>query len=206
MTFIENPIKGGRPPKDMIAILKRSFSWRLISLKLILFEVSNLNLVEVQTIKIIMMEYIIKYRIVIFRVREAMKISHPEWAIDEYVKIIFVLNWLSPPKAPTIADKEAIRGRSLIFIKRVSISKGATFCQVKRIRIRAQLIFLATCGNHIWSGATPIFNLKDRKIIVSEDNNNVLRVKEVSIRKKINRKVEANAWIIKYLIEASVSL
>lgn len=157
-------------------------------------------------IKIIMKEYILKYKIVILRAKEVMKISHPEWAMDEYVKIIFMLNWLSPPKAPIIADKEAINGRSLIFIKRVSMSKGATFCQVKRIRTIGQLIFLATCGNHIWSGAAPIFNLKDRKIIVNEDKNSVLRVKEESIRKKINRKVEANAWIIKYLIEASVSL
>jgi len=58
---------------------------------------------------------------------------HPLWAIEEYVMMVFVSSWFSPPIVPTVNAAKATV--TILFILKHEIkSRGATFCHVNKIK------------------------------------------------------------------------
>lgn len=81
---------------------------------------------------------------------------------------------------------------------------GAIFCQVKIIRHKGHDKKLETWGNQKCKGANPLFIAKDKIIKISGINKIFISVKKkLIVIEKIN-KIEAKAWVKKYLIAASV--
>jgi len=91
-----------------------------------------------------------------------------KWEIDEYAIIFFRELILNPPRAP-IRQDERIRIKITKNLgaenRRIS---GATFCQVRRIKLWNQLINSITWGNQKWVGAIPAFTPKDIEIKLLE--------------------------------------
>lgn len=92
---------------------------------------------------------------------------------------------------------------------RLIISRGANFCQVSNKNKVIQAIFLATLGNHKWSGAPPSLRTKERTINnelqLLENIEYQEKVFEYMISEAIISKLDLNLWIIKYFIEDSAS-
>jgi len=113
-----------------------------------------------------------------------------------------VSSWFNPPKVPTAKDiKETI---IILFILKQEIkSRGATFCQVNKIKHWGQWSLFIILGNQKCRGGMPAFINKDIKIKNSAVS--ILRAIEEDIVKLtlIISKVEASACTKKYLIEAS---
>jgi len=66
--------------------------------------------------------------------------------------------WLRPPHAPKIAVREAISISRWVWrwINTFAVAaKGASFCQVIRIRAAGQEVFAVTAGSQWCKGATP---------------------------------------------------
>lgn len=112
------------------------------------------------------------------------------------------------PIAPPIRAFIAAISRSILdevpFIIKTMMDKGASFCQVDKIKQDIHEMEVITEGYHKWQGAMPIFNNRDI-------SNNIL-MKFIGIEKLNQRDIldisiilEPKAWAKKYLIEASVS-
>lgn len=92
---------------------------------------------------------------------------------------------------------------------RLSISKGATFCQV-RIRNKViQAIFFVILGSQKWRGAPPSFKTKERiiKTVTKLLENMEYQDKLIlyMITDAMMRTLELILWMMKYFIEASAS-
>jgi len=84
------------------------------------------------------------------------------------------------------------------------INRGASFCQVDRIRQDTHEIEDITAGYHVWQGAAPSFRITD----IRRMEENSVDGSGVSIHKDIlliNIRLDPSACAKKYLIAASDS-
>lgn len=84
----------------------------------------------------------------------------------------FIINWLNPPSAPTIAENIEIVIKYLD-VKAIITKKGATFCHVKIKIFCVQFKPTVTWGNQKWKGAAPNF------IEIEEINSNSIASKVI---------------------------
>lgn len=141
-----------------------------------------------------------------FKDKEDRVKSHPEWAIDEYVKMSLTLVWFNPPKAPTIPDARIAIKINSPPLKCIIRIKGAIFCQVKIKNAWNQGAVIKTWGNHKWNGATPNLIIRDAEISKDSPENNKKLEEMYLIIKEAIKITEAMAWGKKYLIALSVAL
>jgi len=110
---------------------------------------------------------------------------------------------LSPPTAPRITAKVAAL-MVLLSLMLIIRSKGAIFCQVKRMKHWVQFNLLIISGNQKCRGGTPAFRIKEKKIRLSRDSIVISLALIIVKVVLIISKIEPKAWIKKYLMEASV--
>lgn len=82
------------------------------------------------------------------------------WAIDEYAMILRSCVWFSPPQPPTITEsKDIVRSRFRLMLGKMEykMDKGASFCQVRRIRPDDRGMPCVTSGTQKWKGDRPSF-------------------------------------------------
>jgi hypothetical protein len=80
---------------------------------------------------------------------------------------------------------------------------GAIFCHVSKIVPWVQLINSITWGNQKWVGAIPIFTPRATEINLLKEDITILDVILIKIKPDKIIKIDARAWVIKYLIDAS---
>jgi len=113
--------------------------------------------------------------------------------------------WFNPPIAPATADNTLAVIANLKFIEQIKI-KGAIFCHENKSIHWNQFKYILTWGNQKWKGANPAFIKRaEVKIISRFSKFKYSWFKNLKFTPKIN-KIDAIAWVKKYLIEASVSL
>jgi len=92
------------------------------------------------------------------------------WEIEEYATIFFKDLMLNPPRHPKIQE-ERIKIRTVKNLGEENRrTRGAIFCQVKRIALWNQLINSMTWGNQKWVGAIPAFTPREMEIILLSDS------------------------------------
>jgi len=112
---------------------------------------------------------------------------------------------LSPPIVPTI--RANIATIIILFILKHAIkSRGATFCQVNKIKHWGQCKHCIMFGNQKCRGGIPAFISREKKIKISNVSILIARDDSMIRLTLIISMVEAKAWIRKYLIEASTSI
>lgn len=149
--------------------------------------------------------YIKKYDVqYIFLNNEAIN-NHPVWAIEEYVIISFIINWLNPINAPINAEHKD-RINKYFDEKDIITKNGAIFCHVKIIIFCIQFKPQTTWGNQKWKGAAPSFIAREQinRASINSKFNELKKKKFIAIEKIII--IDAIAWDRKYLIADSVRL
>jgi len=103
-----------------------------------------------------------KYKIDAFGLYTASNLSiHPMCPIEEYAIITRSRDWFIPIRPPTRALTPAATIMNWLFfcgIKKARIIKGASFCQVDRIRQEVHEIEDITEGYQKWQGTLPNFS------------------------------------------------
>jgi len=124
---------------------------------------------------------------------------HVELLIDDIAKILRIEFWFKP-KIEFIVSNVIKKIIFLSIFKYEIIIKGVIFCQVIIIKHENQFNPSNIEGNHKWNGIN--LNFINNGIIINKlllfINNRFLLIK------KINKIIEAKAWIKKYFIVASI--
>lgn len=148
---------------------------------------------------------------------QAAKIIQPKWPTDEYARIDRICVWFIPPNPPTKLDPLAkTHARRITEYKSAtSISvpirkRGATFCQVARIRQDSQGNPAITLGNQKWKGNTPILVKRPARMAITapeEKGSEGSQVKEMEQASKLPKikRPDPRAWTIKYFTADSLS-
>lgn len=131
---------------------------------------------------------------------------HAPWMIDEYVKIILMLFWLSPPAAPVMADETIIMVGAHPILNLENKINGAIFCHTNIITHMCHSMNIMIWGNQKCSGANPDFTAKIKIIIIFIVSWLNLKIKEKSRIVVTIKTIDAMAWGIKYLMADSVEL
>lgn len=193
----KNPIKGGRPPKDIRVVV------RLLNLTKLKEDCLRWWIEEVllsfktRRTHTIITEYRVKYRAHAVSWYSMLSSIQDMWEIEEYANSLRKEDWLIAPRHLTTADrvKIAIRGGLLI---EDSIYMGIIFCHVlksvKLIQVRPSL----TWGNQKNKGNSPSFLHKASIVNLSVKYSHITFC-PISIE-KINREL-AKVWTMKYFIE-----
>ena len=83
---------------------------------------------------------------------------------------------MRPPNPPTMAFREAKRNSNKEGVaEERRRARGATFCQVDRVRHRGHLIEFITEGNQKWKGAIPSLIIRAKDIIKGRDKEKELK-------------------------------
>lgn len=124
---------------------------------------------------------------------------HVELLIDDIAKILRIEFWFKP-KIEFIVSNIIKKIIFLSIFKYEIIIKGVIFCQVIIIKHENQFNPSNIEGNHKWNGINLNFINNGRIInkLLLFINNRFLLIK------KINKIIEAKAWIKKYFIVASI--
>jgi hypothetical protein len=133
-------------------------------------------------------------------------VIHPIWPIDEYARSGRKCVWFIPITPPIKAFILAVIASSILdsvlAIVIISKAKGASFCQVDRIKQFIHDSDAITEGYQKWHGAIPnLINIA--AMIVHIEKFCITGWYVIDIPNSIN--IDPKAWDIKYLIEASVS-
>lgn len=122
------------------------------------------------------------------------------WLIEEKAKSLRNSIWLTPPSAPTTADRTLLTKIKVLFPLITQYDNkyiGAIFWTVIKITHWTQDKPSITWGNQKCTGAAPNFNNNDI-------HNMCIKLKEIKINTEPNTiKAEPKAWIKKYFKEAS---
>lgn len=113
---------------------------------------------------------------------------------------------MTPLKDPITADIVAKKVTQITLENAAIKNKGAIFCQVSKINIGPHFIFFVVCGNQRCRGAAPIFRARAIKIIGVLKSKNKKEASCILSKENVNRRTEAKACTIKYLIAVSVKL
>lgn len=161
-----NPINGGSPPRLIIDVIYVIFSTRDKFIELIWLMNIILYFLNVIQIVAVMILYMTKYIIQLFRVFIVI-IIHARWLIDEYAIILRSDVWLIPPIAPIAVDIITVIINTFSWgLMFIIIDSGAIFCQVINKMHLFQSILDMISGTHMWNGAAPSFTSRDIKVIV----------------------------------------
>lgn len=203
-SFGKNPKRGGSPAKEKIAIIKFNFSknsvllidgWLMNSVW-VLFKIK----IAIPSIRQYIKKYINHVNLLII-IAASIQL---ELVIEENVIIFLIELEVIPPNLPIKAEVAMMMGikRSGLIIDNSQI--GAIFCHDSIIIICVQFKLQITWGNHKWVGAKPAFTIRAKvsKVVLLTPHLSLI-VESCLIAVKIIKDEEI-AWIIKYLIAASV--
>lgn len=208
ISFGINPVSGGTPARDNIAILIINviamFVLNRLWSVLIVFELMFLIIKKIGSTTI---EYIMKYIMQNTDLLiDSIDVIHPIWPIDEYASSGRRWVWFIPSIPPINAfNPEVIINRYLdcvLYSVIISSDSGASFCHVDNT---IQLIHdndAITDGYQKWHGAIP--SLISIAIVITHIGIIcVIGWYNIVIPRSIN--IDPSAWDRKYLIDASVS-
>lgn len=137
------------------------------------------------------------------------EIIHDIWPIEEYANSGRRLVWFIPPIPPTRAPNKIenkITGFDELLNINKKISIGLIFCHEIRTSAIGHLNFDIIIGNHQWHGVIPSFiRSLINKVVKIKLFEKIVSVWKFWIIIIEIIKVEAQAWVKKYLVVASVS-